>query len=211
MSTGQSSTPVTRNGEAAAMIIHDASLDTDPELLAAAGQALLLAIENGRLTAELHSTDLELRATRARIVATGDAERRKIERDLHDGAQQHLIALNIRVGLARELADPDVAERLEGVGKELEEILEELRDLAQGVYPPLLREFGLQGALASAARRSASPAKLETAAIGRYAEDVEAAVYFCCVESLQNVAKHAGPLRPPKFGSGSAKLGSASK
>ena len=189
---GQSSTPVTRNGETVAVIRHDAALDTDPELVAAAGQALLLAIENGRLTAELQSTNTELRATRARVVATGDAERRKIERDLHDGAQQHLVALSIRVGLARELADPEAAQRLDDVGKELEEILEELRDLAHGLYPPLLRELGLREALASAVRRSASPAKLEAAAIGRYPEDVEAAVYFCCVEGLQNVDKHAG-------------------
>ena len=189
---GQSSSPVTRNGETVAVIMHDTALDTDPELLEAAGQALLLAIENGRLTAELQSTNAELRATRARIVATGDAERRRIERDLHDGAQQHLVALSIRVGQAREFADPEAAQRLDDVGTELEEILEELRDLAHGLYPPVLRDFGLREALASVARRSAPPAKLEAPAIGRYSEDVEAAVYFCCLESLQNVAKHAG-------------------
>ena len=189
---GQSSTPVTRNGETVAVIRHDAALDTDPELVAAAGQALLLAIENGRLTSELQSMNTELRATRARVVAAGDAERRKIERDLHDGAQQHLVALSIRVGLAREVADPEAAQRLDDVGHELEEILEELRDLAHGLDPPLLREFGLREALASAVRRSVSPAKLEAAAIGRYSEDVETAVYYCCVESLQNVDKHAG-------------------
>ena len=189
---GQSSTPVMRNGETVAVIVHDAALDTDPELVAAAGQALMLAIENGRLTVELESTSTELRATRARIVATGDAERRKIERDLHDGAQQHLVALSYKVGLARELADPEVAQRLDDVGKELDEILEELRDLAHGLYPSVLREFGLREALASVVRRSAPPAKLEAPAIGRYPEDVEAAVYFCCLESLQNVAKHAG-------------------
>ena len=176
-----------------AVIRHDAALDTDPELVAAAGQALLLAIENGRLTAELESTNTELRAARARIVATGDAERRKIERDLHDGAQQHLVALSYKVGLAREFADPEVAQRLDDVGKELDEILEELRDLAHGLYPSVLREFGLREALASVVRRSAPPAKLEAPAIGRYPEDVEAAVYFCCLESLQNAAKHAGP------------------
>ena len=189
---GQSASPVTRNGETVAVIMHDAALDTDPELVTAAGQALLLAIENGRLTTELESTSTELRATRARIVATGDAQRRKIERDLHDGAQQHLTALSIRVGLARELAEPEAAQRLDDVGKELDEILEELRDLAHGLDPPVLREFGLRQALASAVRRSASPAKLEAAAIGRYSEDVETAVYYCCVESLQNVDKHAG-------------------
>ena len=189
---GQSSTPVMRNGETVAVIMHDAALDTDPELVAAAGRALLLAVENGRLTVELQSTSTELRAARARILTTGDAQRRKIERDLHDGAQQHLVALGIRIATARELADPEVAQRLDDVNKELDEILEELRDLAHGLYPPVLREFGLRGALASALRRSASPATVEAAAIGRYSEQVEAAVYFCCLEGLQNVDKHAG-------------------
>jgi signal transduction histidine kinase len=189
---GRSSTPVTRNGDTVAVIEHDAVLNADPELVGVAGQALLLALENGRLVNELHLTNAELRATRARIVAVGDAERRKIERDLHDGAQQHLVALRIRVGLASELADPQVARRLDAVGNELEEILGQLRDLAQGLYPPVLRQFGLREALASVVRRSAPPARLDAAAIGRYSEDVEAAVYFCCVESLQNVGKHAG-------------------
>ena len=189
---GQSSSAVTRDGETVAVIVHDAALDTDPELVAAAGQALLLAIENGRLTVELQSTSTELRAARARILATGDAERRKIERDLHDGAQQQLIALGVRVALARELADPDVAQRLDDVNKELDAVLEELRDFAHGRYPSALRNFGLQGALASAVRRSASPATVEAAAIGRYSEAAEAAVYFCCLEGLQNVDKHAG-------------------
>ena len=156
------------------------------------------------------STRLELRATRARIVATSDAERRKIERDLHDGARQHLIALNIRVGLARELADPDVAERLEGVGKELEEILEELRDLAQGVYPPLLREFGLQGALASAARRSASPAKLETAVMAVTPKTSRPPSTFAASKVSRTSANTPVPMRPLRFGSGSAKAGSTS-
>ena len=99
---------------------------------------------------------------------------------------------SIRVGLAREFADPEAAQRLDEVGEELDEILHELRDLAHGLYPSELREFGLRGALAGLVRRSASQAKVEAAAIGRYSEDVEAAVYFCCAESLQNVDKHAG-------------------
>ena len=189
---GQSSAPITQNGETVAVIMHDAALDTDPELVAAAGQAMLLAIENGRLTAELRSTTTELHAMRGRIVAAGDAERRKIERDLHDGAQQHLIALSIRVGLAREDADPEVAERLGDVGKELDEILQELRDLAHGFYPPVLRDLGLQAALVALVRRSVSRATVDAGAIGRYSEEVEATVYFCCAESLQNVDKHAG-------------------
>ena len=189
---GQSSSVITHNGETVAMILHDAALDTDPELVAAAGQAILLAIENGRLTNELRSTTTELRAMHARIATAGEAERRKVERDLHDGAQQHLVALIIKVGLAREVADPEGVARLDEVGKELDEILDELRDLAHGLYPLVLRDLGLEAALVTLVRRSASPVKVEAGAIGRYSEEVEAAVYFCCAESLQNVHKHAG-------------------
>jgi signal transduction histidine kinase len=189
---GRTATTVGKNGETVAVILHDDALDTDPELVDVAGQALLLALDNDRLANELQLTNAELRATRARIVSAGDTERRRIERDLHDGAQQHLVALRVRVGLAGELADPVVARRLADVGVELEEILDELRDLAQGLYPPLLREFGLHDALASVTRRSAPPARLEAGSIGRYSEAAEAAVYFCCVEGLQNVGKHAG-------------------
>jgi signal transduction histidine kinase len=190
---GRTSTPVSRNGEPVAVIVHDDALNTDPELVDVAGQALLLALENDRLANELQLTNAELRETRARIVSAGDSERRKIERALHDGAQQHLVALRIKVGLASELADPQVARRLTDVGLGLEEILDELRDLAQGLYPPTLRTFGLEQALANVARRSSHSTRIEVSpSVGRYAEDVEAAVYFCCVESLQNVAKHAG-------------------
>jgi signal transduction histidine kinase len=190
---GRTATAVRRNGDTVAVIVHDDALNSDPELVDVAGQALLLALENDRLANELHLTNAELRETRARIVSAGDSERRKIERDLHDGAQQHLVALRIKVGLACELASPQTAGRLADVGTELEEILEELRELAQGLYPSALRTSGLQQALANVARHSAQPARLETSpSIGRYSEDVEAAVYFCCVESLQNVGKHAG-------------------
>ena len=176
------------------MIVHDQALESDPELVATAGQALLLAIENGRLITELESTSAELRASRARAVAAGDAERRRIERDLHDGAQQHLVALRIKVGLADELsdADPAAALRLADLGTELEEILQELRNLAQGLEPPVLRQFGVREALASVSRRATPPVRFEAAALGRYSEDVESAVYFCCLEALQNVGKHAG-------------------
>jgi len=190
---GRTSTPVRRNAETVAVIMHDEALNTDPELVEVAGHALLLALENDRLANELQLTNAELRRTRARIVAAGDSERRKIERDLHDGAQQHLVALRVRVGLAGELADPSAARRLADVGAELEEILDELRDLAQGLYPPALRMFGLKEALRNVARRSATATTIKAPSIGRYSEAVEAAVYFCCVESLQNVGKHAGP------------------
>jgi signal transduction histidine kinase len=193
---GRASTDVERRGETVAVIRHDPALNTDPELMRAASQAMVLALENGRLETALQTRTAELAASRARIVAIGDAERRKVERDLHDGAQQQLVALRIEVELARELAmrDPEVAARLADVGYRLEDVLSELRDLAQGVHPPLLRERGLRAALDPVAQRSTPPANLGAVdGIARYPDDVETAVYYCCLEGLQNVGKHAGP------------------
>jgi signal transduction histidine kinase len=191
----RAATLVERSGEPIAVIWHDPALDTDPELVLAASQVLVLALENGRLERELETTTGDLAASRARVVASGDDARRKIERDLHDGAQQQLVALRIEVELARELAeqDPEVATRLTNVGHALEDVLNELRDLAQGLHPPLLRELGLRAALNSVAQRSAPPAALVVDGVTRYTDDVETAVYFCCLEGLQNVSKHAGP------------------
>lgn len=192
---GRVSSPVERGGETIAYIVHDASLTGDPELVRAAGQALLLALESGRLEAELGSTIEELRGSRARIAAAGHAERRKIERDLHDGAQQHLFALGMKLELAaRDAAerDPELARELSEVGDELTQVLDDLRQLARGVYPSALRDFGLERALSSAAGRSSQPTKFSATAVGRYPAELEAAVYFCCLESLQNIARHAG-------------------
>ena len=192
---GLSSSSVDVNGESVAYIVHDASLNCDPELVDAAGQALRLALESGRLEAELGSTIEELRASRARIAAVGHAERRKIERDLHDGAQQHLFALGMKLELAaRDAAetDPELARELSDVGDELTQVLDDLRQLSRGVYPAALRDFGLERALANVAWRSSNPTTFSATGIGRYSPEVEAAVYFCCVESLQNVARHAG-------------------
>jgi signal transduction histidine kinase len=190
----RSATPVERNGEPVAYIVHDAALGADPELLHAAGQALLLALEGGRLEQELRSKTAELLASKAEVIAAGEAERRRIEQDLHDGAQQHLIALRVKVELARELAaeDASLAAKLGDLGEELEDVLHELRALAQGGYPPLLREGGLEEALATVALRSPQCVDLEARGVGRYPREVESAVYFCCLEGLQNVAKHAG-------------------
>src|SRR4029077_823124 len=138
----------------------------------------------------------ELRASRARIVEAGDAQRRRIERDLHDCAQQHLVALAVSVNLVRQIADtdPDAAKAmLEQIGSELQDAVQELRNLAHGIYPPLLMDRGLGEALSAAAGRAALPTGVEAQGIGRYPQAVEAAVYFCCLEALQNAAKHAGP------------------
>src|SRR4029079_4072329 len=138
----------------------------------------------------------ELRASRARIVEAGDAQRRRIERDLHDGAQQHLVALAVSVNLVRQIADtaPDAAKAmLEQIGTDLQDAVQELRNLAHGIYPPLLMDRGLGEALSAAAGRAALPTTVEADGVGRYPQGVEAAVYFCCLESLQNAGKHAGP------------------
>jgi len=190
---GRASTAVTRRGEPVAYLLHDRGLGADPELLGAAGQAVLLALESGRLERELEARTAELRDSRVEVAAAGDAERRRIEQDLHDGAQQHLIALRIKLELARELAaDETLDGRLVDLGDELEDVLHELRALAHDGYPPVLRDGGLVHALSAAARRSARPVALQAQGVGRQTRAVESAVYFCCVEALQNVAKHAG-------------------
>jgi len=191
---GSSTTSIARPEQAAAYMLHDDVLDTDPELVQAAGRSVVLALESGRLESELRSRVAELRASRARIVAAGDAERRKMERDLHDGAQQHVLALMMKVGQARSAeTDPVAGRQLDEIQAGLEELWLELRQLGHGVYPPVLAESGLGKALEDAAARSVPPALLRTEVTRRYPAEVEAAVYYCCLEALQNVSKHAGP------------------
>jgi len=146
------------------------------------------------LVADLRRQARELRASRARIVAAADAERRRIERDLHDGAQQHLISLSVRLLMAAKLAgqDPELARLLEQLGAEVSDTAREVRGLAHGIYPPLLRANGLPDALVAAASHSTLPARVQAGSLGRYPADVEAAVYFCCLEAMQNACKHAG-------------------
>jgi signal transduction histidine kinase len=136
----------------------------------------------------------ELRASRQRLVKAQDEERRKLERNIHDGAQQQLVALAVKANLAQSLAtrDPAATETmLAQLKAEATDALENLRDLARGIYPPLLADKGLATALESQARKSAVPVSLESDGIARYPQEVEAAVYFCCLEALQNVAKYA--------------------
>lgn len=137
----------------------------------------------------------ELRASRARIVAASDAARRQIERNLHDGAQQHLVALTVNVGLARKMAEVDPkasAEILDQLGEGLKEAVQELRALAHGIYPPLLVDRGIEEALRSAASRCVLPTEVVASGLQRFSPEQEAAVYFCCMEALQNAGKHAG-------------------
>jgi signal transduction histidine kinase len=136
----------------------------------------------------------ELKASQRRIVSAQDHERRRLERDIHDGAQQQLVALAVKARLARSLVDRDGAkarEMLDQIGVETRDALENLRDLARGIYPPLLADKGLVAALEAQARKAMLPVTIAPDGVGRYAQEVEAAVYFSILEALQNVAKYA--------------------
>jgi signal transduction histidine kinase len=136
----------------------------------------------------------DLRESRQRLVQAQDQERRRLERNLHDGAQQHLVALKVKIGLVKMLSqrDPDRARAtLSQLRSDADEALDALRDLARGIYPPLLAEKGLAVALESQARKATVPVSVEAQDIGRHAQDVEATVYFCVLEALQNIQKYA--------------------
>jgi signal transduction histidine kinase len=177
-----------------AAIIHDDALHDHPELVEAVATFATLALENRRLVAQVASSLGEVRASRARIQASADEERRRIERDLHDGAQQRLVGLRIKLELAEEMMPQDPVrgrELLHEVGDDTIEALEDVRSLAHGVYPALLTQRGLVDALREVTLRSPIPTSLRAGDIGRYSPDVESAVYFCCLEAMQNAAKHA--------------------
>jgi signal transduction histidine kinase len=176
--------------------------EVDEHVLAEFARQVGLALRNVRLDSQLQASldevrrqTEQLRASRARVVSAADAERRRIERDLHDGAQQQLVALCANLRLARELAGSQPAEvtkLLEQLGSDIEMALEELRELAHGIYPPLLADRGLAEALSAVAARAPVHTRLEAGTLGRYPPQVEATVYFCCLEALQNAGKHAG-------------------
>jgi signal transduction histidine kinase len=154
-----------------------------------------LVLKNVGLSADLQTRVDELRASRQRLVGAQDQERRRLERNLHDGAQQHLVALKVKLGLAEVLLgrDPDKAKStLEQLKGDADEALQTLRDLARGIYPPVLAEQGLPSALRAQARKATLPVTVDANGIGRYAQDTEAALYFCTLEALQNIQKYAG-------------------
>jgi signal transduction histidine kinase len=153
-----------------------------------------LALKNVGLAADLRERLDELRASRARLVTAQDAERRRLERNIHDGAQQNLVALKVKLGLARQLLQKDparVSDFIRQLEADADETLSTLRDLARGIYPPLLADQGLVVALQAQARHSPIPVNLSTDGTGRYRADLEAATYFCCLEALQNAAKYS--------------------
>jgi signal transduction histidine kinase len=190
---GRSVTTI-RDGDAPiAAMVHDSALDEHPDFVEAAGTYAVMALDNHQLVARVRSSLREVQDSRTRIVASADAERRRIERDLHDGAQQRLVALRIKLELAEEmlLQDPRRGrELLREIGDETLEALEDVRSLAHGVYPALLMQRGLGAALREAALRSPIPGRVDVSGIGRYPPEVESAVYFSCMEAMQNAVKH---------------------
>jgi signal transduction histidine kinase len=192
-------TRLEHNGEPVAALIHDSSLREEPKLVEAVAAAARLALENARLGAEVQAQLTTVKESRARIVAAADEERRRIERDIHDGAQQRLVALALELRSAqRKLgaeANPEVEQMLDSAVGELQVALDELRELARGVHPAILTEEGLGAALESLVARSPVPATLEAVPEGRFSPEVEAAAYFVACEALTNVVKHSRASR----------------
>jgi signal transduction histidine kinase len=180
-------TRITRDNRPVAVLLHDPMLDTDSALLEGLAASSLMLLENGRLVAELD-------ASRARIVKTAEQERRKLERDLHDGAQQRLVAALVYLSLADELADgnPQLRERVSEAIEEVEGALVELRELVHGIYPPALGRWGLGRAFDLLAARYPGVVVVSQNSAGRFRPEVEAAIYYCCLEAVQNASKHAG-------------------
>jgi len=188
-------TRLEHDGEPIAALVHDPGLLDDPELIGAAGAAARLALENARLEAELRAQLVRVQESRARIVEAGDEQRRRIERDIHDGAQQRLVALALELRVAQTRLGGDVPSELEevlaGAVDELQLAVGELRELARGVHPAILTEDGLGAALESLADRTPLPVRILAAPGGRLPPPIEGAAYFVACEALANAVKHA--------------------
>ena len=189
---------VSMDGRKVALIIHDGALLEEPEKIEAVSRGAALAFENARLEAEVRANVAELRASRTRIVEAGDAARREIERNLHDGAQQNLVSLAMKLQRARSRVESDprgAIEILDGASAELEQTLAELRELARGIHPAVLSDRGLDAALLALAHRAPLPVEVGEMPEDRLPEPVEAAAYYVVAESLTNVARYADASR----------------
>jgi signal transduction histidine kinase len=191
----RATTLVEREGKPIAAVVHDPALREDPELVDSVCAAAALALDNERLQAELRARLEELRASRARIVEATDAERRRIERNLHDGTQQRLVSIAMELGLAESRLSSDESEArpiIAGARRDLLEALDDLRELSRGIHPGVLTERGLKRALKELAYRTPIPLDLDVKVEKRLPEQVEIAAYFVVCEALANVVKHAG-------------------
>ena len=189
----RTATLIDRNGEHVAALVHDPVLDDEDQLLEAVGAAAGMSLENARLQAELRARVEELRGSRARVIDAGQKERQLLERDLHDGAQQRLIALSLRLSLLKKSLpdEPRVSQELDAARSEIALSLEELRDVARGIHPAVLSGHGLAVAVESLSAHAPLPVRLEMCVEDRLPERVEVAAYYVVSESLANVAKHA--------------------
>jgi signal transduction histidine kinase len=193
--SGRVATILEGSGEPVAALLHDAALEEERGLVEAAAAAAKLAIENERLQVEIRAQLQEVRASRARLVEASDAARRRLERDLHDGSQQHLVALAVQLSLAQarltNAPDPELAALLNAAVAELRVALADMRQLARGIHPAILSETGIGPALEALAERSPVPVSIGVLPQGRFATPVESTVYFVVAESITNAAKHA--------------------
>jgi signal transduction histidine kinase len=189
---GRAVTLIDRDGVQVAALLHDPALAQEPELLDAVTAAASIALENAQLHVELRARLEELRGSRARVIDAGQKERQRLERNLHDGAQQRLIALSLELSrLEQQEEDPVLSARLDEARRELAVSLAELRDVARGLHPAVLTGHGLEVALESIAARSSVSVDLTVELEGRLHERIEVAAYYVVSESLANVAKHA--------------------
>jgi signal transduction histidine kinase len=195
----RATTLVVNGSRPIAALIHDRALRERQPLVDAVGAAAKLALENERLHAEVRTQLEEVRASRARIVEAADAERRRIERNLHDGAQQRLVTLSLELALAREQATNGAGDELraslEEASAELSRALTELRELGRGLHPSILTEAGLGPALEALAERAAIPTRVTSSLEQRLPMSVEAAAYFVVAEALANAGKHSSATR----------------
>jgi signal transduction histidine kinase len=192
---GRAVTLLSAGDEVLAALVHDPVLLDEPGLVESVRATAGLVLENERLAAEVRAQLAEVRASRARLVTAGDEERRRIERDLHDGAQQRLVAVSVTLSMAARRANPTLAETLHRAQDDLEEALAELRALARGIHPTLLHEEGLDSALEALARRAPLPVSIEGSVGCRLAPAIELAAYFLATEALTNTVKHADASR----------------
>ncbi len=195
---GRAVTRISHGGEPVALVTHAAALRDQEDLVDAACAAAGLAIANERLQAELRRRLVELRSSRARLLAAADGERRRLERDLHDGAQQRLVALAMLLRRAETAAgegDPDASALIARARSELDAALSGLRELARGIHPAVLTDHGLEAALRSLGDRSALPVTLEFGLSERPPSQIEVAAFYVVAEALTNVVKHAGAER----------------
>jgi signal transduction histidine kinase len=191
--TGRAVTPIERGAKPIAALVHDPVLLRNPERLHAAIGAAALAIDNEQLKADLRAQLFDIRASRSRIIEAGDLERRRVERNLHDGAQQRLVglALTLRLASRRAEGDQTVTELLAEAAGELDDALQELRELASGLHPAIVVDVGLAGALETLAERPGLPVKLSVDLPDRLPDPVEVGAYYLVAEALANANKHA--------------------